>query len=50
VLQWYTFWFAVGIALLTVIFGVISSVTAVLSVQYAKEGLMLARAAVTSTE
>jgi hypothetical protein len=47
ILQWYTFWFAVLIAALTVIFGVISSVTAVLSVKYAREQVMLARAATT---
>lgn len=45
ILQWYTFWFAVVIAGLTVVFGVISSVTACLSTRYAYEALLLAREA-----
>jgi hypothetical protein len=45
VLQWYTFWFAVLILGLTVIFGVISSVTACLSTMYTYEALVLAREA-----
>jgi preprotein translocase subunit SecG len=45
VLQWYTFWFAVLIVGLTVIFGVISSVTACLSTRYTYQALVLAREA-----
>lgn len=45
--QWYTFWFAVLIVGVTIIFGVISSVTAILSTRYTREGLILARAAAT---
>jgi hypothetical protein len=46
VLQWYTFWFAVVILVLTVIFGVISSITAILSTRYTYESLLLTREAV----
>lgn len=43
--QWYTFWFAVVIAGLTVVFGILSSVTAYLSTKYAYQALLLAREA-----
>lgn len=49
VLQWYTFWFAVAILALTIIFGVISSVTACLSTRYTYEALLLARDAAAQT-
>lgn len=42
VLQWYTFWFAVLIVALTIIFGVISSVTACMQTRYAHQALLLA--------
>ena len=48
VLQWYTFWFAVVILALTIIFGLISSITAVLSTRYTYEALVLARDAAAS--
>jgi len=48
VLQWYTFWFAVVILVLTIIFGLISSITAVLSTKYTYEALVLARVAAAS--
>jgi hypothetical protein len=48
VLQWYTFWFAVVILALTIIFGLISSITAVLSTKYTYEALVLARVAAAS--
>jgi hypothetical protein len=44
-LQWYTFWLAFTILILTVIFGMISSVTACLQTIYAYETLQLARGA-----
>lgn len=49
VLQWYTFWFAVLIVGLTVIFGLISSITACLSTLFTYEALLLAREAASST-
>lgn len=45
VLQWYTFWFAVFIVVLTVIFGVISAVTNFMSMRYTYQQSVLARAA-----
>jgi hypothetical protein len=45
VLQWYTFWFAVLIVALTIIFGVISSVTTILSTRYTYQALIVAREA-----
>jgi len=48
VLQWYTFWFAVVILALTVIFGVVSAVTSCLSTRYTYEALLLAREAAVS--
>lgn len=50
VLQWYTFWFAVVILALTIIFGVISSITACLSTKYTYEALVLARVAAASAQ
>jgi hypothetical protein len=50
VLQWYTFWFAVLIVGLTVIFGVISSVTACLSTRYTYQALVIAREAASSVQ
>jgi hypothetical protein len=50
VLQWYTFWFAVAILALTVIFGMISSITAWLSTKYTYEAWVLAREAATSPQ
>ncbi|KAG4444414.1 hypothetical protein IFR05_000005 [Cadophora sp. M221] len=49
VLQWYTFWFAVLIVGLTLVFGIISSVTAGLSTKFAYEALLLAREAADSS-
>jgi len=45
-LQWYTFWLAIAIFVLTVVFGLISSVAAVLQTIYAYQSLKLARDAV----
>jgi hypothetical protein len=42
-LQWYTFWLAIMILILTVIFGFISSVTAVMQTYYAREAWKLAQ-------
>jgi hypothetical protein len=42
VLAWYTFWFAVLVVVLTIVFGMISSVTACLQTRYAYEALHLA--------
>lgn len=42
VLQWYTFWFAVLIVFLTMVFGLFSSVTSVLSTRYAYQSLLAA--------
>lgn len=50
VLQWYTFWFAVVILRLAVIFGVISSITACLSTKYTYEALVIAREAAASPQ
>lgn len=44
-LQWYTFWLAVAIFILTIVFGLISSITACMQTVYAYEALQLARAA-----
>lgn len=44
-LQWYTFWLAVAIFILTIVFGLISSVTACMQTIYAYEALQLARVA-----
>ncbi|MCJ1460918.1 hypothetical protein MMC28_011300 [Mycoblastus sanguinarius] len=44
-LQWYTFWFAVAVLVLTVVFGTITSVTACMQTRYAYESLQLARTA-----
>ncbi len=49
VLQWYTFWFAVMIVVLTIIFGLITSVTACLQTKYAYEALKIARDAAASS-
>lgn len=49
VLQWYTFWFAVLIVGLTLVFGIISSVTAGLSTKFAYEALLLSREAADSS-
>jgi hypothetical protein len=43
-LQWYTFWLAVAIFILTIVFGLISSITACMQTIYAYEALELARA------
>lgn len=43
-LQWYTFWFAVAVLVLTLIFGIISSITASMQTRYAYESLQLTRA------
>jgi len=48
-LQWYTFWLAFAILILTIAFGLISSVTACLQTKYAYEALQLARAAAAQT-
>ncbi|KAH8646070.1 hypothetical protein BGZ60DRAFT_438333 [Tricladium varicosporioides] len=45
VLQWYTFWFAVMILILTVVFGVISSVFGGIQTRFAYLSLQLAREA-----
>lgn len=50
VLQWYTFWFAVVILALTIVFGVVSSITACLSTKYTYEALVLAREAAASAQ
>jgi len=42
-LQWYTFWIATVILILTIIFGLISSVTGIMQTCIAYEGLKLAR-------
>lgn len=42
-LQWYTFWFAFAIFVLTVVFGIISSVLTGIQTGYAHEALQLAR-------
>ena len=47
-LQWYTFWFAVAVLVLTVIFGTISSVTACMMTRYTWQTLELAREAAIS--
>jgi hypothetical protein len=44
-LQWYTFWFAVAILILTVIFGIITTILAFLQTWYTYQGLQLAKAA-----
>ena len=44
-LQWYTFWFAVAVLVLTVIFGTITSVTACMMTIYTWQTLKLAREA-----
>ncbi|KAE9374018.1 hypothetical protein N431DRAFT_335636 [Stipitochalara longipes BDJ] len=43
-LQWYTFWLAVVILILTVLFGMISSITSVMQTYYAREAWKMARA------
>jgi hypothetical protein len=48
VLQWYTFWFAVLIVVLTVIFGLIASITACLQTKYTYQALLLAMDAASS--
>ena len=48
-LQFYTFWFAVAILILTVVFGVISSVTACMQTRYTYQSLQLARTAANAT-
>ena len=48
-LQFYTFWFAVIILILTVVFGIISSVTACMQTRYSYLTLQLARAAAEAT-
>ncbi|KAG7006204.1 hypothetical protein G7Y79_00015g037940 [Physcia stellaris] len=45
--QWWTFWFAATILLLTVIFGVITSVATCMQTSYTYQSLQLARAAAT---
>ena len=45
-LQWYTFWLAVIILVLTIIFGIISSVTGILQTHVAYSSLKLARSQV----
>jgi len=47
-LQYYTFWFAVAVLILTIFFGAISSVTAVMQTRYTLEGLQISRAATKS--
>jgi hypothetical protein len=48
-LQWYTFWLAFAILLLTIIFGTVLSVTSCLQTVYAYESLQLAREAAKSS-
>ena len=43
-LQWYTFWIAIVILVLTVVFGIISTVTGILQTCLAYESVKLARA------
>lgn len=47
-LQWYTFWFAVAILILTVIFGTTTTVLTFLQTWYTYQGLQLARAGATT--
>lgn len=42
-LQWYTFWIAIVILVLTVVFGIISSVTAIMQTYLALESLKVTR-------
>jgi hypothetical protein len=42
-LQWYTFWLAIAILILTVFFGLISSITSIMQTYYAHEALLLTR-------
>ena len=44
-LQWYTFWLAIAIFIMTFVFGLISTITAGLQTHYAHESLLLAREA-----
>ena len=44
-LQWYTFWFAVAILILTLIFGIATTVLTFLQTLYTYQGLQLARQA-----
>jgi hypothetical protein len=41
--QWYTFWIAIVILVLTIMFGIISSVTAIMQTLLAAESVRLAR-------
>lgn len=50
ILQWYTFWFAVAIFVLTIVFGVISSVLTGLQTGYSYQSLLLAREAAASPQ
>lgn len=42
-LQWWTFWLALAILFFTLVFGIIGSVTGIMQVRIAQEGLALAR-------
>jgi hypothetical protein len=42
-LQWYTFWLAIVILVLTLIFGIISSVTSIMQTCLAYESIKIAR-------
>jgi hypothetical protein len=44
-LQWYTFWFAVAILILTIVFGIITTTLTTLQTVYAYQSLQLARQA-----
>ncbi|KAI9672489.1 MAG: hypothetical protein M1817_003255 [Caeruleum heppii] len=46
--QWYTFWFAVAIFVMTIVFGIITSITAIMQTRYAYESMILARRAAAS--
>ena len=46
--QWWTFWFAASILLLTVVFGLITSIATCLQTMYTYQSLQLARAAASS--
>jgi hypothetical protein len=48
-LQWYTFWIAIVILVLTIIFGIISSVTAIIQTCLAYESVRIARSQITSS-
>jgi hypothetical protein len=48
-LQWYTFWFAVAIFIVTIVFGVITIILTALQTRYTYQSLQLARESVNQT-